>query len=232
MAANNDVSVRIESRLLHTRVFQRQDGTTFWDIWNRITFEPREDDTFYVIQDPNEGMRIDLIAHKVYQNVNYWWVICEANNILNPFTDLTNREAAAHTNPVYSPHNLVCFKATALKPGARYNTGDIEGIHLVTNPTQLEVYVKGVLAETFDELSPYPNLVDGTDNPNFWGYVSSRYVSIEWLSPYTVQPEIGGAVAGPQPPAGRIYNLSGGVDNTRLTLRIPSLAHVNEKLSS
>ena len=32
--------------------------------------------------------RPDLISYKAYQTVKYWWLICYANGVLDPFTDL------------------------------------------------------------------------------------------------------------------------------------------------
>ena len=33
-------------------------------------------------------LRPDLISYKVYQNVDYWWLICFVNNIANVWTDI------------------------------------------------------------------------------------------------------------------------------------------------
>jgi len=41
----------------------------------------------HVISQAFEG-RPDLIAHKVYGSVALWWVICQFNGVVNPFTDL------------------------------------------------------------------------------------------------------------------------------------------------
>lgn len=232
MAANNEVIISPDSRLQRTKVYQREDGTTFWGIWEKISFPPRDDDSYYVMQDPDKGMRMDQIAQEVYRNVNLWWVILEANNIINPFEELTSQRTTAQSNLVYSANNLVCFQAFAKTPGRRFNSTDLEGITFVTHPTALEVYVKGVLKESFTNLSPYPNLTTGEENPQFWGNIGSSYINITWLSPYTIQPEIGGVVPAPQPPEGRTYNMYGGKDNERVTLRIPSLAHIHERLST
>lgn len=34
-------------------------------------------------------MRPDLISHKAYGDVSFWWVICVVNNIQNPLLDLS-----------------------------------------------------------------------------------------------------------------------------------------------
>lgn len=36
----------------------------------------------------NEVNRLDLLAHKYYNNALLWWVIAQANNIRNPFADI------------------------------------------------------------------------------------------------------------------------------------------------
>ena len=37
----------------------------------------------------DDVMRADLISYKVYQSVNYWWLICFVNKIQNPLTDIS-----------------------------------------------------------------------------------------------------------------------------------------------
>lgn len=41
-------------------------------------------DNYYPIKAGEEG-RWDLISHKFYKTVGYWWLICLANQISNPF---------------------------------------------------------------------------------------------------------------------------------------------------
>ena len=41
-------------------------------------------DTYHQIKAGEEG-RWDLISYKYYQTVNYWWLICIANAISDPF---------------------------------------------------------------------------------------------------------------------------------------------------
>jgi len=36
----------------------------------------------------DDVMRPDLISWKVYQTVDYWWLICFVNNIQDPFNDI------------------------------------------------------------------------------------------------------------------------------------------------
>lgn len=38
---------------------------------------PRTVEDIYIITNP--GDRLDLLAYKYYENVNYWWILAEAN---------------------------------------------------------------------------------------------------------------------------------------------------------
>jgi hypothetical protein len=46
----------------------------------------RQSSNYRIIQE--DLQRPDLIAHKVYDNVNLWWFICFINQIVNPFDEL------------------------------------------------------------------------------------------------------------------------------------------------
>lgn len=41
----------------------------------------------HVISQSFEG-RPDLISYKLYSTVDLWWVVCQFNGVINPFTDL------------------------------------------------------------------------------------------------------------------------------------------------
>lgn len=45
-------------------------------------------DTYHTVTS-YEVYRLDLIAYKYYQNALLWWVIAQANNIRDPFNDVT-----------------------------------------------------------------------------------------------------------------------------------------------
>ena len=42
---------------------------------------------YYVVQS-SDLMRPDMISYKLYQTVNYWWLLLYINNIYDPFNDL------------------------------------------------------------------------------------------------------------------------------------------------
>lgn len=46
------------------------------------------DDSFHTVTS-YEAYRLDLIAYNYYQNALLWWVIAQANNIKDPFNDVT-----------------------------------------------------------------------------------------------------------------------------------------------
>ena len=45
--------------------------------------------------DDNLENKADLISYKYYGAVNYWWLICEVNNITDPLTELTRGKQLA-----------------------------------------------------------------------------------------------------------------------------------------
>lgn len=44
-------------------------------------------ETIYKVQAGEEG-RLDLIAARAYGDTSLWWIIADANNIFNPFTEM------------------------------------------------------------------------------------------------------------------------------------------------
>jgi len=51
---------------------------------NKLASEPAK---VLVVPAGFEG-RPDLLSYEVYGSVDYWWVICAANNIIDPFEQL------------------------------------------------------------------------------------------------------------------------------------------------
>lgn len=84
------------SRYKDARYFQR----TLPDIGRRIEPEtwtppsiPRSDNDLYTKVFAGEEGRLDLIALRVYRLEGLWWVIAFANDIIDPFEEVTvNRE--------------------------------------------------------------------------------------------------------------------------------------------
>ena len=57
-------------------------------LWNSISdFKMNYPVKYYRVRD-QDWMRPDLISHKVYGNVQFFWIIMVVNNIENPLTDL------------------------------------------------------------------------------------------------------------------------------------------------
>lgn len=74
------------SRYYQSEILSTQDNVSIYGLYqyNRqvITFG---DGQYHVVTEA-ERDRIDKVAYKYYGNVNYWWVIAEANNMIDPFT--------------------------------------------------------------------------------------------------------------------------------------------------
>ena len=57
-------------------------------LWNSISeFKTNYPVKYYRIRD-EDAMRPDLISHKMYGNVFFFWIIMIVNNIENPLTDI------------------------------------------------------------------------------------------------------------------------------------------------
>lgn len=61
------------------------DGILFWDTPEFPTIIPQADDQRHTVSSEEQG-RLDLIAHDYYGDAELWWVICLANNMINPTT--------------------------------------------------------------------------------------------------------------------------------------------------
>lgn len=75
------------SRYKNTDIFEGSDGY-YYGIWNVPTIDEQPEDIYYTVK-PSEDLRLDKIAYDYYGNYNLWWILAVANNILDPFTELT-----------------------------------------------------------------------------------------------------------------------------------------------
>lgn len=82
-------TTRTDSRYGLTKVTIDQvvrEGTRRFGLWQRPDIST--DEAARHVVGPGEVGRIDLIAYKYYNNVNFWWAIASVNSIKNPLTDL------------------------------------------------------------------------------------------------------------------------------------------------
>jgi hypothetical protein len=99
---------------------------------------------------------LDLVSSNQYGRPDLWWVIAQANDISDPFTQLFGYPSKARSPVIFSSDGRACFYATSRQFGANYNAGGVQGLTFATTATTLKVYVADGLAETFTGLSPYP----------------------------------------------------------------------------
>jgi hypothetical protein len=232
MGVSDTVILSQTSRYQNTTLYVDSEGNRYWGLWNIIDFPSRNDDKYVIVDRPNLGIRIDRLAKKYYNDYSLWWVICQANNISNPFTDLSDNVSYAKTIPVYSDDNRQCFVIQSLKEGAQYNYGQSKGLSVRINPSSLDVMVNSEVMEHFSELTMYPTLMNKSSDPKYWGKVVSNYVSIISLSTDISRPSKLGDAYAPTPPSDKIYPLYGGSSFQRIVLRIPSINNVHEHLST
>lgn len=199
-------------------------GSLYFGNWRPISFPEADDDGWMEVKG-SQGLRLDRISSKIYGTPELWWAIACANQIANPFTQLYGIAAYAKSPVVFSADARECFYVTAKQYGANYNIDAPQGLTFSTTGTSLSVYVISKLVETFTGLSSYPLDTSGNDDPKFWGNVPSKFLTVNWLSATTLRPELTGAAPAPVPGNVSSY-LTGGVDESVLMLRIPSLTNV------
>jgi len=96
MANQSDVTYELQSvdpgirevadqsnRYINSFVYS-DNNELFFELWDipMIPFDPR--DKYFTIESGEEG-RWDLISYKSYHTVLYWWIICLANGVVNPW---------------------------------------------------------------------------------------------------------------------------------------------------
>jgi hypothetical protein len=230
MASSLSLFLSDYSRYRGTPVYQdKASGQLFFGPWQIIDFPPALDDKWVEINE-NEGLRFDLIATTEYGNAALWWVIARANAIDNPFTQLYGYASYARSPLIFAPDGRQCFYAVATHIGANYNVGNSLGLTFATTATTLRIFEDGRLAEVFTDLSPYPLDIEGNKNYFFWGSVASAFLNIIWTATDILQPSISG-IPGPMPVATSSY-LTGGVDERKISLRIPSFPAVMAALDA
>jgi hypothetical protein len=218
------ISLSDFSRYRGTPIYQdKTSGQLFYGPWQVIDFPPALDDKWVEINE-DEGLRFDLIAGTEYGSSALWWVIAQANDITNPFTQLYGYASYARSPLIFAPDGRQCFYATSINIGANYNVGNAYGLTFKTTATTLDLFKAGELAESFTDLSPYPLDIQGNYNPYFWGNLPSGYLKIIWTATDILQPSISG-IPGPQPITTFSY-LTGGIDERKISLRIPSFSSV------
>jgi hypothetical protein len=65
------------------------------------SYIPQPDDEIFIITEAYE-YRPDLISQKFYDTPDYWWIICIANNIIDPFSELKKeKQIIIPKNPLF-----------------------------------------------------------------------------------------------------------------------------------
>jgi hypothetical protein len=59
-------------------------GETFFETYDIPSIPKSAKDIYHQLKSGEEG-RWDLVSYKYYRTVNYWWLICIANDISDPF---------------------------------------------------------------------------------------------------------------------------------------------------
>jgi hypothetical protein len=84
------MEVDYRSRYRFCRLHVTDKGAYYWGTRPPVKIPASGNDIFHRVTQAEER-RIDLIAHKYYGDVRLWWIIAEANNIINPISLQTGR---------------------------------------------------------------------------------------------------------------------------------------------
>lgn len=84
--ANADSLQNKYSRYIAGGTTEVADGRIEW--WERSIFPSSNTDISYTVEKFYVG-RMDLIANVFYNEPRYWWIIAQYNNILDPFSEIT-----------------------------------------------------------------------------------------------------------------------------------------------
>lgn len=72
------------TRYTNGTVTEDRNSTRFLVLRPPLNLNPAEDDTFVTVTDEYTN-RPDLLSYVAYGDEKLWWVICEFNNIRDPF---------------------------------------------------------------------------------------------------------------------------------------------------
>lgn len=65
-------------------VYQNEEGNYYYNLLQTIHFPSNLPDSFFSEYIIEYGDTLPVIAHKNYNNLRLWWVIAQANDIINP----------------------------------------------------------------------------------------------------------------------------------------------------
>lgn len=57
----------------------------YFETQNQITIPESTDDIYHTVNSSQEN-RLDILALKYYNNASFWWIIAQANDIIDPFS--------------------------------------------------------------------------------------------------------------------------------------------------
>lgn len=80
----------VRSRYLKLRLVE-VNGVISQESWLPPTFPESKNDKVHQIKD-HERLRLDLLADKYYGDQYLWWVIALANDIIDPFLELNDKD--------------------------------------------------------------------------------------------------------------------------------------------
>lgn len=92
---NNSVQ-RANSRYVQGGSTIRYQNRLGW--WERRILERRDDDLTVIVQN-EEDQRADIIAHNIYGNQSFDWIVLQYNNIVDPVVELTAGTELQLPNP-------------------------------------------------------------------------------------------------------------------------------------
>ena len=97
---SNPDTGRPTSRYNLIRLYVNQENRMVQETWDRLPLADQPEDNYHEVIAP-EAHRPDLLALAYYGDLNLYWVIAQANQMIDPFAETTVGTKLRIPNPTY-----------------------------------------------------------------------------------------------------------------------------------
>ena len=70
---------------VYNTIINVTNNLTYLETINKVPAISRAGDTYHIVE-PNQEGRLDIISSIYYSSPDFYWIIAQANNIIDPFT--------------------------------------------------------------------------------------------------------------------------------------------------
>ena len=82
-----EINLSSTSRFINTNVYTDKNQNTFFGLWNKLELTADDFDEEITVKEKYIGA-LDKLSYELYGTEEYWWVIADFNNIIDPFLDM------------------------------------------------------------------------------------------------------------------------------------------------